>query len=179
MDRYELRREDYSLTTDHTDLQTAFAKLFQAHSTIDAVRAAEATGFDEALWKQLIATGATSMAVSEAEGGDGATLVDLTLMAEEVGRSLAPVPWIDHVVSARLLARLGALSGDDEIISGSRILALDAAGSNGAAGKRLVAQAAIADEIIVREGDDVVRLSFSDKPVRVENIRQGVRAGRR
>ena len=64
MDRYELRREDYSLTTDHTDLQTAFAKLFQAHSTIDAVRAAEATGFDEALWKQLIATGATSMAVS-------------------------------------------------------------------------------------------------------------------
>ncbi len=170
MDRYELRREDYSLTTDHTDLQTAFAKLFQAHSTIDAVRAAEATGFDEALWKQLIATGATSMAVSEAEGGDGATLVDLTLIAEEVGRSLAPVPWIDHVVSARLLARLGALSGDDEIISGSRILALDAAGSNGAAGKRLVAQAAIADEIIVREGDDVVRLSFSDKPVRVENI---------
>jgi hypothetical protein len=33
-------------------------------------------------------------------GGDGATLVDLTLVAEEIGRSLAPVPWIDHVVAA-------------------------------------------------------------------------------
>ena len=169
MDRYELRREDYSLTTDHTDLQAAFAKLFQSHCGIDEVRAAEATGFDEGLWKQLIATGATSMAISEAEGGDGATLVDLTLIAEEVGRALAPVPWIDHVVSARLLARLGALAGDEAIISGTRILALDAAGT-GTSGKRLVAQGAIADEIIVREGDDIVRVSFSDKPARVDNL---------
>ena len=170
MDRYELRREDYSLTTDHTDLQAAFAKLFQAHCGIDEVRAAEDTGFDEGLWKQLTATGANSMAVSEAEGGDGATLVDLTLIAEEVGRALAPVPWIDHVVSARLLARLGGLAGDEAIISGNRILAFDAAGSAGAGGKRLVSQAAIADEIIVREGDDIVRLSFSDKPARVDNL---------
>ena len=42
--------------------------------------------------------GATTMALPESAGGDGATLVDLTLVAEEIGRSLAPVPWIDHVV---------------------------------------------------------------------------------
>src|SRR5881409_1588499 len=112
MDRYELRRLDYSLTDDHTDLQTAYRQLFKSHSTIETVRSAEATGFDKSLWERLCAMGATTMAVPESAGGDGATLVDLTLVAEELGRSLAPVPWIDHVCAARLLAGLGALTDE-------------------------------------------------------------------
>ena len=43
MDRYELRRLDYSLSEDHTDLQTAYRQFFKTHSTIETVRAAEAT----------------------------------------------------------------------------------------------------------------------------------------
>jgi hypothetical protein len=43
--------------------------------------------------------------------------VDLTLVAEEIGRSLAPVPWIDHVCAARLLARLGGV--DPDIVAGN------------------------------------------------------------
>ena len=109
MDRYELRRLDYSLTDDHTDLQTAYRQFFKSHCSIDTVRAAEESGFDKSLWERLCAMGATTMALPESVGGDGATLVDLTLVAEEIGRSLAPVPWIDHVCAARLLARLGAL----------------------------------------------------------------------
>ena len=41
MDRYELRRLDYSLTEDHKDLQTAYRQFFKTHSPIDTVRAAE------------------------------------------------------------------------------------------------------------------------------------------
>ena len=109
MDRYELRRLDYSLTEDHKDLQAAYKHFFTTHCDIETVRAAEPTGFDKSLWERLCAMGATTMGLPEAVGGDGATLVDLTLVAEEIGRALAPVPWIDHVVAARLLARLGAL----------------------------------------------------------------------
>ena len=98
MDRYELRRLDYSLTEDHSDLQAAYRQFFKTHCPIETVRAAEATGFDKSLWERLCAMGATTMALPESVGGDGATLVDLTLVAEEIGRSLAPVPWIDHVV---------------------------------------------------------------------------------
>src|SRR3954454_6066778 len=112
MDRYELRRLDYSLSEDHTDLQSAYRQFFKTHSPIDTVRSAEATGFDKSLWERLCAMGATTMAVPESAGGDGATLVDLTLVAEELGRSLAPVPWIDHVCAARLLAGLGALTDE-------------------------------------------------------------------
>ncbi|MCV7215920.1 acyl-CoA dehydrogenase family protein [Mycobacterium crocinum] len=167
MDRYELRRLDYSLSEDHTDLQTAYRQFFKTHSTIETVRAAEATGFDKSLWERLCAMGATTMAVPESAGGDGATLVDLTLVAEELGRSLAPVPWIDHVCAARLLAGLGALT--DEVMSGNQIAGLDAS-LDSVSGTRLIPTGSIADHIIVRDSDDVVLLSFGTRPAKVDNI---------
>ena len=97
MDRYELRRLDYSLSEDHEAIQSAYREFFKTHCPIETVRAAEESGFDKSLWERLCAMGATSMALPESSGGDGATLVDLTLVAEELGRVLAPVPWIDHV----------------------------------------------------------------------------------
>lgn len=167
MDRYELRRLDYSLSEDHTDLQTAYRQFFKTHSTIETVRAAEATGFDKSLWERLCAMGATTMAVPESAGGDGATLVDLTLVAEELGRSLAPVPWIDHACAARLLAGLGALT--DEVMSGNQIAGLDAS-LDSVSGTRLIPTGSIADHIIVRDSDDVVLLSFGTRPAKVDNI---------
>ena len=96
MDRYELRRLDYSLTEDHQALQAAYRDFFETHCPIETVRAAEESGFDKSLWERLCGMGATTMALPDTVGGDGATLVDLTLVAEEIGRSLAPVPWIEN-----------------------------------------------------------------------------------
>lgn len=168
MDRYELRRLDYSLTEDHVDLQTAYRQFFKTHSDIEAVRAAEPSGFDKSLWERLCAMGATTMALPESAGGDGATLVDLTLVAEELGRSLAPVPWIDHVVGARLLTRLGALDSP-EIVQGTQIVGLDPA-QVAPSGPRLIPTASIADHIVVRDGESIVQLGFSSRPARVDNI---------
>lgn len=168
MDRYELRRLDYSLTEDHVDLQTAYRQFFKTHSDIEAVRAAEPSGFDKSLWERLCAMGATTMALPETVGGDGATLVDLTLVAEELGRSLAPVPWIDHVVPARLLARLGALESED-IVNGTQLVAIDPQ-QIAPAGLRLIPAGSIADHIVVRDGDSIVQLGFSSRPARVDNI---------
>ncbi|MCV7346657.1 acyl-CoA dehydrogenase family protein [Mycolicibacterium rhodesiae] len=167
MDRYELRRLDYSLSEDHTDLQTAYRQFFKTHSTIETVRAAEATGFDKSLWERLCTMGATTMAVPESAGGDGATLVDLTLVAEELGRCIAPVPWIDHVCAARLLAGLGALT--DEVMSGNQIAGLDAS-LDSVSGVRLIPTGSIADHIIIRDGDEVVALTFGTRPAKVDNI---------
>lgn len=167
MDRHELRRLDYSLTQDHTDLQNAYREFFATACPIEAVRVAEATGFDKGLWERLCATGATTMALPESTGGDGATLVALTLLAEEAGRTLAPVPWIDHVVAARLCARLDALNTD--ILSGATICAPDPH-QHSATGPRLLPAGSIADQVIVRDGDLVLRLDFDNKPARVDNI---------
>jgi alkylation response protein AidB-like acyl-CoA dehydrogenase len=167
MDRYELRRLDYSLTPDHEALQAAYRDFFKTHCSIETVRAAEETGFDKSLWERLCAMGATTMALPESAGGDGATLVDLTLVAEEIGRSLAPVPWIDQVCAARLLARLGAAESD--VAHGKRLAAFDPQ-HDSVSGSRLIPAGSIADEIIVRDDADVVALTFGTRPTKVDNI---------
>ncbi|WP_137146975.1 acyl-CoA dehydrogenase family protein [Mycolicibacterium sp. CR10] len=167
MDRYELRRQDYSLSEDHQALLAAYKDFFSTRCTIETVRAAEESGFDKSLWERLCAMGATTMALPESVGGDGATLVDLTLVAEEIGRSLAPVPWIDHVCAARLLSRLGAVEPD--IVNGTQVVGFDPA-QDSVAGIRLIPTGSIADHIVVRDGTDIVRLTFASRPVHVDNI---------
>ncbi|HEX2213904.1 MAG TPA: acyl-CoA dehydrogenase family protein [Mycobacterium sp.] len=167
MDRYELRRLDYSLSEDHQALQAAYKDFFKTHCSIETVRAAEPSGFDKSLWERLCAMGASTMALPEDLGGDGATLVDLTLVAEEIGRSLAPVPWIDHVCAARLLGRLGAVETD--VVSGKQIVGLDPR-HDSVSGVRLLPCGSVADHVVVRDGDDVVKLTFATRPAKVDNI---------
>jgi alkylation response protein AidB-like acyl-CoA dehydrogenase len=170
MDRFELRRLDYSLSDDHVALQDAYKQFFKTHCSIETVRAAEPSGFDKNLWERLCAMGATTMALPESCGGDGATLVDLTLVAEEIGRSLAPVPWIDHVCAARLLARQEALDADTAgVANGEQLAALDIR-IDSPAGIRLIPTGSIADHIIVADGDQVVRLTFGTRPAKVDNL---------
>ena len=167
MDRYELRRLDYSLSEDHQALQAAYKDFFATRCPIETVRAAEESGFDKNLWERLCAMGATTMAVPESAGGDGATLVDLTLVAEEIGRSLAPVPWIDHVCAERLLARLGAVETD--VVDGTKLVALDPQ-QDAATGRRLIPAGSVAEQVLVRDGTEIVALSFASRPAHVDNI---------
>ena len=78
MDRYELRRLDYSLSEDHD----AICRRRTRSSSRPTARSRRSvpqrlSGFDKSLWERLCAMGATTMALPESVGGDGATLVDL------------------------------------------------------------------------------------------------------
>jgi alkylation response protein AidB-like acyl-CoA dehydrogenase len=95
---------DLALGDEQRELVTSFASLLSRASSPDAVRAAEPGGFDAALWRTLLGTGVLTMAVPESQGGWGAGLLDLALVAEEVGRALAPAPVVETQVAARLLA---------------------------------------------------------------------------
>ena len=89
--------------------------------------------------------------------------MDLTLVAEEIGRALAPVPWIDHVVAARLLARLGVLESA-EIVAGTQLVALDPQ-QVAPTGPRLIPAGSIADvdgSTCVRGCDVEEALSYRD-----------------
>ena len=69
--------------------------------------------------------------------------------------------------AARLLARLGAL--DSDLVTGKQLAALDPQ-HDSVSGVRLIPTGSIADQILVRDGDDVVRLTFGTRPVKVDNI---------
>ncbi|WP_166903462.1 acyl-CoA dehydrogenase family protein [Mycobacterium sp. DL440] len=107
LERFMLRPADYSLSAEQTELRDVVRAFLTKRCPSEVVRAAEPLGWDAGLWDELVAQGLISIAVPEGRGGDGGGLVELVLLAEEIGRAAAPVPIIDVVVVARLLARLG------------------------------------------------------------------------
>ena len=104
---------------DQQAVQEAFGELFAREATPEAVRDAEAgCGFDAGLWRKLAAAGAPGMAVSTDQGGGGASLVDLSVVAYEWGRRIAPAPLIDHAVATRLLASRSDSTASDADATG-------------------------------------------------------------
>src|SRR5271156_5409803 len=58
-------------------------------------------GFDAAVWGQLVGElGVQSVAIPEAYGGAGYTMVELCLVAEEMGRALMCAPFLSSIVLA-------------------------------------------------------------------------------
>ncbi|MCU1657571.1 MAG: acyl-CoA dehydrogenase [Pseudonocardiales bacterium] len=156
MDRWELRRQDYSLDSDQEDVREAFSEFFAKESPSSVVRAAEPLGYDAALWEKLVGMGVTTMSLPAALGGDDATLVELVLVAEELGRNASPVPLISHVVSVRLLAAVGADRAVlDAAAAGLPPVALALAPLTGTS-PALVPDAAIANDVIALSGEELV-----------------------
>src|SRR5581483_10991800 len=99
--------------------------LYAKESPPERVRAAEPLGHDAKLWNELTSLGALAMAVDEAHGGWGASLLDLELVAEQHGRALGSAPLIEAQVAARLLARVGGEEADRllaEALAGERLI---------------------------------------------------------
>ena len=152
-------RTQYS--EDQQAVAEAFGELFARESTPEAVRAAEAgCGFDPELWRKLAAAGAPGMAVPIASGGSGASLVDLAVVVHEWGRRIAPVPLVEHAVSARLLAAADGHRPPRDLVAAvvaGELIATIAPGSVDTDGAvRLVPAGAVADVVAARLAGDIV-----------------------
>jgi alkylation response protein AidB-like acyl-CoA dehydrogenase len=55
-------------------------------------------GLDEALWTELAGLGLVGLTIPEEHGGAGAGFVEVAVVAEELGRRLAPVPFLSSAV---------------------------------------------------------------------------------
>src|SRR5262245_32795778 len=66
---------------------------------------------DETLWREAAELGWFGLALPEASGGAGYDLPEAMLLFQELGRSLAPGPWLGTVLAARVLAAAKAESG--------------------------------------------------------------------
>ena len=81
-----------ALSQDQQLLIDSFDELFATESDRDRVRAAEARGFDDNLWRALTDTGVISLRVPTAQGGGGASLFDAVLVCDRAGRHVATGP---------------------------------------------------------------------------------------
>ncbi len=149
-----------ALTEEQELLRHTFANVFATESSSERVRAAEPTGFDPALWKQLAETGALGVRVPEVAGGSGASLLDAAVLAEEAGRWLVTGPFIEAIVAGRALA---ACEGDaakrtlTELLDGTAVISL-ALRDLQTEPVQLVAGGSRAAAIVGMDGDDLVLL---------------------
>jgi alkylation response protein AidB-like acyl-CoA dehydrogenase len=165
-----LRRADFSLSDEQRALRDSFAALLARECPSERVRESEPLGFDEKLWRQLIDARIVAMGVPSEAGGDGGGLVELALVAEQVGRLLAPVPFVESVIAARLLARCGSPASFwlQSAVEGASVVTL-ALRPASPGQVQLVPAGAVADAAIGLVGDQLVVVSADHPPPLARN----------
>ena len=94
---------DFTYDSEQNDLREAVAALLaRAYGDSETRRKVTKTdpGFDEKVWTQLAEMGLLGLPFAEEDGGMGAGPVEVAIVAEEIGRVLAPEPFIEAVVLA-------------------------------------------------------------------------------
>ena len=120
---------------DRGAVRDGLARLLDSEVSEEKLRAGmkAARGYDEGLWRRLGAMGLLGIAVAPTHGGSGGGAVDVEMVAAELGRVLAPVPFVaSAVVGGYLIERMvDTGSGDDAaaallpaLIDGSATLAI-------------------------------------------------------
>ena len=86
------------------------------------------TAYDTALWSEIVALGWTGLIIPEEHGGLGLTLVDWIVITEELGRSLAPCPYLGNYAGTLALLRAGSSEQQEmllpQIVAGTVQMAL-------------------------------------------------------
>ena len=122
---------DFGLTDDQREIQRTARELLAERAKPERVREhAEARTTDTQLWKELCELGWPGIAIAEEHGGQGLGQIELSILCEELGRSLAPVPFLGSVLAATVIEQDGSSQQRERLLpdlaSGETIGALGA-----------------------------------------------------
>ena len=145
---------------------------------------------DTGLWSEIVALGWTALRIPEEHGGLGLSVLELCVLAEEVGRSLAPVPFSSSVLlatealiqagteaqKAKWLPKLadgsavGAVALSEGAAAPGTRSSVKIAGGKASGTKAPVFDAAIADFFIVSGPDGLFLVEAGTPGVAVEAV---------
>jgi alkylation response protein AidB-like acyl-CoA dehydrogenase len=113
---------NFDYDSEQNDLREAVRGLLaRAYSDSEQRRAVVKAdpGFDEKTWSRLAEMGLLGLPFAEEDGGMGAGPIEVAIVAEEIGRVLAPEPFIETVVLAGgLVAAVGTAEQKGELLGG-------------------------------------------------------------
>ena len=121
---------DFELRDTQRELAGLARQILADNVTPERLKAAEAAGthFDRELWQTLAASGVVGAALPENIGGGGLDFLEQCSVLIEIGRTVAPVPYLPTVLAA---AALGYFGTDEQrstwatpAASGSLVLSL-------------------------------------------------------
>ena len=111
---------DFTLDAEQIALRDAVRSLLgKAYDSSETRREVTKTdpGWGEKTWQQLAEMGALGLPFAEEDGGFGAGPVEVSIVAEEMGRVIAPEPYVEAVVLAGgLIAAAGTAEQRAELI---------------------------------------------------------------
>ena len=109
---------NFALTEDQQALQSLAREIvtdLAAHERLAKLEAAGQPVFDRDGWAKFAEAGLIGIGLPEERGGGGLSFLETALVAEEVGRGPAYLPYVPATVSALAIARFG---GDAQLVSG-------------------------------------------------------------
>lgn len=169
-----------ALTDDHRELGDVARSFLTAQKARAAARdLLDADGEARpSFWRELAGLGWLGLHVDEAYGGSGFGLPELVVVIDELGRAVAPGPFVPTVVVSAVLAAVGTEEQKARLlpglIDGSRTAAVGFGGSLEVSDGRVcgdagvVIGAGLAEVLLLATGDDMVLVERGDAGVSVQ-----------
>jgi alkylation response protein AidB-like acyl-CoA dehydrogenase len=157
-----------AITEEHQELGATVRGVLTAHGALAANRALLEADSEPrpSFWKEMAELGWLGIHLPEEHGGAGAGLNELVVVLDEIGRQVAPGPFLPTVLASAVIAQCGS---DEQraallpgLADGTVVAALGLGGSLTLSGGALdgdggiVLGGASADLVLLRAGDDVV-----------------------
>jgi alkylation response protein AidB-like acyl-CoA dehydrogenase len=126
---------------EHDELRLSLQRWIESRCPPDVTRAALDADADSlpSFWGDLGAQGTLGIHLPEEFGGQGAGMMELAIVVEELGRAAAPGPWATTAVVGTIVAECGSATQAKEVIPGlvdgslPASLAVPAGGPDGSA----------------------------------------------
>jgi alkylation response protein AidB-like acyl-CoA dehydrogenase len=147
---------DFDFTDEQYALRDLVRELFERESPPSRLRSLlnEEGPRDDKVWRTMAEAGILGITVPDRYGGLGGNEIDLALVLEEAGRACLPEPLVETVaIAAPLLATAGTDEQRREWLP--RIVAGDAVVAVQLDGEPFVADADIADLLVVEWADEL------------------------
>jgi alkylation response protein AidB-like acyl-CoA dehydrogenase len=183
-----------AISEEHRALAESVGGFLTDHQSRAAARAlltAEAEGLPD-FWSELAGLGLLGLHIPEDLGGSGFGLAETLVVAEQMGRQLAPGPYVPTVIASAVLAAVGPddlkkklLPGlaDGSVIGAAALSGGEVTHADGkVSGKAgVVLSGHLADVLLVKSGDDVLVIEKAaggyqaDVPANVDQSRRAAK----
>ncbi|MEM8564034.1 MAG: acyl-CoA dehydrogenase family protein [Pseudomonadota bacterium] len=109
-----------ALSEEQAMLMDVAREFCQSKSPISEVRTQLETdsGYDTALWDEMVNLGWAGIALPEACGGSGMGVATVVPVVEAMGKAMLGTPMISSTLAAQLLMRAGAATQFESVLSG-------------------------------------------------------------
>jgi alkylation response protein AidB-like acyl-CoA dehydrogenase len=100
---------NFDFTDDQHEIKRTARELLAKRSSFEKVREhAEAGRYDEGLWRELVELGWPGIAIAEEHGGQGLGVVELAILAEELGYAVAATPFLGTAMAGLAIQAAGS-----------------------------------------------------------------------